>query len=118
MNEKIKQSIELFKELVDAVKGRRNVKQRLSVLSDPENKDAMSVLSKGEAGLLSAANFLASSSNWGLMFKPLQSYAQSIRDPNVSIGGRGRDDVIRFMQAMNEAKAATKTGEKEETKNG
>jgi len=116
LSAKVKEAIETFKQLVDAVKGRRDIKSKLTVLTDPENKDTMTVLTKGEAHLLSTSNFLAGSSNWGIMFQPMQRYAQSIRDPNVSIGGRGREDVIKYVQAMNEAKAASKTEGKQEKK--
>lgn len=105
---KVKEKLEQFKELLDIVKGRKDIKSKLTVLTDPDNLDTMSILSKGEAHLLSVSNFLAASPSFGLMFQPMQRYAQSNREPNVSIKGVGRDQVIKFVQAVEMVKQLEK----------
>lgn len=104
------EEIKKLKELIDAVKGHKDVKTRIAVLSDPENLDTMSVLSREQAGFLSVSNWLADRPHWGLMFQGLKEYAQSLREPSISIGGKGREDAIRFAGALSESKFLSKLG--------
>lgn len=102
-----------LKQLFDIARGRKDVKQRIGVLSDPENLDTMSILSKEEADFLAVSNWLAELEPYGGMFAPLQSYAQSIRAPSISVGGMGRQQAIDFVRAMNEAREQSKIEGKE-----
>lgn len=105
----IAQKLAQFKEFLDTVKGNKDVKTRVQVLADPDNLDTMSILTKNQARFLANANFLETRS-WGAMFEGLQNYAQSIREPAISISGEGREQTIRFMGALSESKFLSKLG--------
>lgn len=102
-----KNPLEKLKQLMDIAKGKKDIKSRLSVLTNPDNLDTMSVLSKAQAHFLGETNWLVKQS-WGKVFTPLNELAQSWREPNISISGQGRKDSIEFVRAINEAKALTK----------
>ena len=104
--------MEKLRELIDVVRGHKDVKSRLSVLTNPENLDTMTVLSKEEAHFLAVTNWLVKVPEWGDMFTPMNEFAQSLREPNISVGGRGRQDSIDFVRAFNEARAIKKLGDK------
>ena len=108
MKTKQKDGLEKLKELIDIVKGRKDIRHRLEVLTNPRNLDTMSVLSKEEAHFLGVTNWLVKRPKWGLMFMGLNEIAQSMREPNISIGGGGRKDSIEFVRALNEAKILAK----------
>lgn len=103
-------NIQKLKELVDTVKGHKDVKTRVDVLADPENLDTMSRLTKAQAHFLGVSNWISDREHWGIMFKGLQEYAQSCRAPSISINGGGREDTIRFMGAISESKFLSKLG--------
>lgn len=105
-----KEQIKKLKELIDAVKGHKDVKTRIAVLADPDNLDTMSRLTKEQAGFLSVSNWLAERPHWGSMFIGLQEYAQSLREPSIAIGGGGREEAIRFAGALSESKFLSKLG--------
>jgi hypothetical protein len=109
-------NLDKLRELLDTLRGKKDVKTRLAVLTNPENLDTMSVLSKEQAHFLGETNWLVNQS-WGKMFMPMNELAQSWREPNISINGRGREDSIEFMRAINEAKVLSKLeGKKGESK--
>lgn len=104
------EKLKKFKEFVDTVKGHKDVKTRVEVLANPENLDTMSILTKSQAKFLANANWLASRPEWGGMFLGLKQYAQSLREPSISINGEGREQTIRFMGAISESKFLSKLG--------
>lgn len=106
--EKKKDGLEKLKELIDIVKGRKDIKHRLQVLTNPQNLDTMTILTKEEAHFLGVTNWLVKRPKWGLMFTGLNELAQAFREPNISISGGGRKDAIEFVRALNEAKILAK----------
>lgn len=104
-----------FRDFIDAIKGRKDVKTKLEVLTDPKNLHTMSVLTKEEAHYLATCNWLVMQS-WGAMFLPMKQFAESVLEPNISVGGRGREDSIKFVAALSEARTASKMGENQEKK--
>lgn len=103
-----KDRLERFKQFIDTVRGHKDVKSRVAVLANPDNLTTMSILSKEEAHFLSVSHFLTNSPHWGLMFEPMLEFAQSRLEPNISVGGKGRDQTIQFVAAISEAKALQK----------
>lgn len=108
--DKTKDKLAPLIELIREVKGHRDVKTRLQVLTDPDNLNTMSVLTSEEAHFLSVSDWLVERPIWGLMFTGLSDYAKSIREPAISISGRGREDSIRLMGAISESKFLSKLG--------
>lgn len=108
--EDIKKKIELLGDLIRELKGQKDVKARIDVLANPENLDTMSVLTKAQTQLVATGNFLVTRPRWGRIFQGLADYAHSIEAPSISVNGRGREDAIRFMASINEAKLLNKLG--------
>lgn len=104
----MKENFEKLKQLVDIARGHKDVKSRVAVLANPENPLTMSILSKEEAHFISVTDFITQSKHWGGMFQPMHEFASSRLSPNISIGGKGREQTIQFVAAMSEAKALQK----------
>lgn len=103
------EELEKFKEFFNIVKGVKDVKSRVQVLADPDNLNTMSILKEGQARALANSEFLSSCS-WGAMFDPLKSFNESIREPSIAVGGKGREQAIQFMGALSESKLLSKLG--------
>lgn len=107
--EKLKEQLGLFKEFIDVARGHKDVKTRVEVLANPDNLNTMSVLTKNQARMIANCQYLEGRS-WGTMFEGLKEFAESIREPAISISGEGREQAIRFMGALNESKLLSKLG--------
>lgn len=102
--------MEKFMDFYDRIKGRKDVKTRVSVLANPENLKTMSILTRSEAEFVSEAYWVSGVSKWGAMFKGLEKLAKEKLETNISIGGEGREQAIRFMGALSETKFLSKLG--------
>lgn len=111
-NKTWKNRLERFKTFVDTVRGHKDVKSRVAVIANPEKLTTMSILSKEEAHFIAVSDFLVESKHWGLMFEPMRQFAYSRLEPNISVGGKGREQTIQFVAAINESKALEKLEKK------
>jgi hypothetical protein len=107
--DKLKEQLVNFKEFIDIARGHKDVKTRVEVLANPDNLNTMSNLTKNQARFIANAEFLDNRS-WGSMFEGLKDFAESIREPAISVRGEGREQAIRFMGALNESKLLSKLG--------
>jgi len=88
----------------------KGVKQRVAVLANPENLKTMSILRPSEAEFVAEAYFLSGVKEWGGIFKGLESLAHEKLQSNISVGGQGREQSIRFVGALSESKIWRKLG--------
>jgi len=99
-----------FEWFINLLRGRKDIKTRVSVLANPDNPKSMSVLSRGQAEFVTDAYFLKSVAEWGGIFEGLQTLADEIMFTSPSVGGVGREQTIRFMGALSESKILSKLG--------
>ncbi len=104
-------SLDKFKLFIDAIRGRRDVKQRVAVLADPTNLLTMSNLRPAQADFVNVA-YWASDENrgWGDMWRGLRDYATLMMQTACSIRGERAEQVIRLAGALSEAKLLSKLG--------
>lgn len=109
-NENKETPLQKFKDFFDFIKGRKDVKSRVAVLADPDNLKTMSILTRSQAEFVSEAYWVAGVEEWGGMFNGLRDLAKEKLQSNISIGGEGREQAIRFMGALSESKILSKLG--------
>jgi len=103
-------SLERFKQFLNIVKGRKDVKSRVQVLANPENLKTMSILTRSQAEFVAISHWASSVPEWGGMFKGLEDYSNLLMETSISVGGEGREQSIRFMGALSESKVLSKLG--------
>lgn len=99
-----------FMDFYDRIKGRKDVKSRVSVLLNPENLKTSSILSRGQAEFLAVAHWASGVEEWGGIFNGMRDYAKELSECSISVKGEGREQAIRFMGALSEGKILSKLG--------
>lgn len=89
--------LEKLREIVDTVKGRKEIKTRVAVLANPDNLKTMSILKRNQVDFVVDAYWLAKEFPF---FKPMRDYADEILETNCSIEGKRSEQVISFVQAF------------------
>jgi len=95
---------ELMKTWFEAFTGKKDIKSKVDVLASPENLKSMSVLSEPQTRFVAISHFLAGVMEWGGLFNGLRDYSDEIMKVSPSKVGLGREQVIRFMGAVEESK--------------
>ncbi len=104
------ENLERFMRFYDRIKGRREVKDRVAVLANPDNPKSMSILSRGQCEFVSTAFFANKPEEWGNTFEGLQALAGEVMEVSPSEKGEGREQSIRFMGALSESAFIRKMG--------
>ena len=113
LRERVKIYGEIFKEWLEALTGKKDLKSKVDVLASPDNLKSMSVLSDHAYRFVVIANYVSEVEEWGEktetgellgMFDGLRDYARQIMKASPSKAGLGREQVIRFMGAVEESK--------------
>lgn len=102
--------MEQFRKFIDAVRGRRDIKSKVSVITDPENLDTMSILTQGQVEFCSIAKWIAGVEEWGGIFEGLDGYATSMKAHSISKRGKGREQAIQYVASLSESKILSKLG--------
>lgn len=77
----------------------------MDVLANPDVLESMSVLNEGAARFVTVAKYDAGVEEWGGLFAGLSDYADKLMKVSPSKDhGLGREQVIRFMGAVEESK--------------
>jgi len=104
IKEETKKAFEWF---INVVRGRKDVKSRVAVLANPDNLESMSILSGSQAEFVQDAEWLAEEEE---CYDPMAKYAVKMMRVSPSIGGKGREQTIQFVGALNEASMLKKMG--------
>lgn len=107
-----------FQEFYELIKGRKAIKGRVAVLANPDNIKTTTILSRGQAKFCQTAHFIGQVERWQYkegeknvsIFEGLIEYAQELEQFSISVGGKGREQVIQFMGALSEGKLLGKLG--------
>lgn len=103
--ERLKKYAQPIREFLDAIEGRRDIKGRVDVLANPTNPKSMSILSPQKMKF--CVNSYWAAGKWGGIFDGLQELAKENMEFSPSGNqGIGREQVIRFIGATEEAKAS------------
>jgi hypothetical protein len=107
-----------FARIVDIFRGKVNIKSRLAPLLNPENLQTSSRLNNNQVKFVADAFWLASAYS---EFEPLKDYALEVAKTNISLDGKGREEAISFMGAIEQSKVfqaliSSRTSEKESPK--
>ena len=98
-----------FERFINIVRGRKDAKSQVQVLSNPENFKTMSVLTGSQAEFVQDAFWLYKVEP--KVYEDLKDYAQEMMEVSPSRGGgRGRDQVIAYVGALSEKQALHKLG--------
>ncbi len=106
LQKRAKEYGETFRQFIEAITGKKDIKSKIDVLANPENLKSMSILSAGQARFISATCYLTSIPEWGGIFDGLKYYGEEIMKVSPSLMGIGREQVIRFVGALTESKLA------------
>lgn len=104
----VKDVLDKFERFINIVKGRKDAKTQVEVLSNPENYKTMSVLTQGQVEFVQDAFWLCKVEP--KVYKDLMLYAQEMMEASPSKGGTGREQAIRYVGALSESKALQKLG--------
>lgn len=113
LRERVKIYGEIFKEWLESLTGKKDIKSKVDVLASPDNLKSMSVLTDHSYRFVVIANYVGGVEEWGEkdelgkfrgMFDGLKDYATEIMGASPSKAGLGREQVIRFMGAVEESK--------------
>lgn len=100
----IEEGIEYLRAIIEAIEGKRGIKERTHVISNPDNPETMSILTKHQAEFVKIAKWAEKNKDWGSMWSGLGRLADLELSINVSIGGKGQENVIRLVGALSETK--------------
>jgi len=104
LKERIVAYAEPLKILFEALTGRKDIKSRVDVLANPQNPKSMSILSPQKVEFCTIAFFMNGVKEWGGIFEGLEKFATEIMAFSPSNAGKGREQVISFVGALQEGK--------------
>lgn len=116
--DEVKRYAEIIKVLIQAFTGRKPIGQKVAILANPENPKSMSILTRGQAKFVSLAYFLSGHEEWGGLFDATKERAKELMETSPSIDGKGREQVIAFVNALAGQRFLKEMGFKTEIKAG
>jgi hypothetical protein len=96
---KFKEKLQRFKLFLDVVKGKEDIRQKLSFLFQPSNIKTASRLNISQVQFVTDAYTLA---EFYPEFIPLRELADNLMESMISHKGLGREEAIKFQQASRE----------------
>jgi len=94
--------LEKFKEFLNVVQGKVDIRRRLDAILNPENIQTSTRLSSTEIDFVVDAYWLAKT--WPDLFTPLQDFADELMFTKISEHGLGRQEAIQFISAQESGK--------------
>ena len=104
LKERIIAYADALKLLFKAMTGKEDIRGRVDVLANPQNPKSMSILSPQRAKFCVNAYWSSGVKSWGGIFNGLRDLADEVMDFSPSIDGKGREQVISFVGALQESK--------------
>lgn len=105
--EKIKERIMAYAEplklLIKAMTGKEDIRGRVDVLANPQNPKSMSILSPQRTKFCVNSYWASGVKEWGGIYNGLKDLADEVMDFSPSTLGTGREQVIRFVGALQES---------------
>jgi len=98
--EEIAQYAEALKIVIEAFEGKKDIRSRVAVLASPDNLKSMSILTKGETKFCVISHFLGEHEEYDGLFECLTVRAEEMKSHSPSTEGKGREQVIAFVGAI------------------
>jgi len=96
---KFKEKLSQFKLFLDVIRGKEDIRQKLSFLFQPANIKTASRLNQNQVYFVSDAYTLA---KFYPEFEPLKEMSKELMEAMISHKGLGREEAIKFQQATRE----------------
>lgn len=106
-NEERETVLSWIEKLFALLRGKVDIKSRLTLLLSPDNIKTSTRLTPAQVRFVSSAHFVAKHFP---IFEPLKDFAVEFCETNISLKGLGREEVIRFVGALQESKLLQKIG--------
>ena len=97
-----KQKLAKFKEFLNVVQGKVDIRRRLDAILNPENIQTSTRLSHAEIDFVVDAYWLANT--YPTLFMPLKDFANELMYTKISDQGLGRQEAIQFISAQESGK--------------
>lgn len=97
-----KQKLTKFKEFLNVVQGKVDIRRRLDAILNPENIQTSTRLSHAEIDFVVDAYWLANT--YPTLFMPLKDFANELMYTKISDQGLGRQEAIQFISAQESGK--------------
>lgn len=95
---------------LQALRGKKPLRSKVAILANPDNPQSMSILTRAQAKFVAMAKYVNSVDEWGGLFQGLEDYANEVMKTSPSISNEGREQVIRFVGALQESKLLREIG--------
>ncbi len=100
-NRLFQENISKFKQFLDVVRGKIDVRSRLDAILNPTRMETSSRLSEDQVDFVSTAKWF--SKTWPELYKPLEDFADELMPATISIKGLGREEAIKFVGAIEQS---------------
>ena len=105
--EQFKEGLDRLEKVLQVAKGRIDIKSRLSLLLNPDLPQTTTYLTKAQAHFVTTAHFVGKEFP---VFQPLSDYAREMELSLISVEGRGVENSVRLIQALELQKIMEKSG--------
>ncbi len=90
-----------FKKFLDIIRGKVDVRSRLDAILNPTRMETSSRLSEDQVDFVTSANWFAKT--WPQLYTPLKDYADELMPTTISLNGKGREEAIKFVGAIEQS---------------
>lgn len=90
-----------FKRFLDIIRGKVDVRNRLDAILNPTKMETSSRLSEDQIDFVVSANWFAKM--WPDLYTPLKEYAEKLMPATISLNGKGREEAIKFVGAIEQS---------------
>lgn len=103
LDPKIEKNLSIIKRILDIIRGKEDVRNRLSSILDPQNPQTSSILNPDQTNFVVDAYWLAEA--WPQLYQPLKDYAIERLYTQLSMNGKGIDSAIKLTGAIEQSMA-------------
>jgi len=107
LSEKFKENLAKFRDFLNVIRGKEDIREKFSFLFDPSNIKTASRLSISQAEFVADSYFV---SKYFPEFNPLLDLANEVAETAVSIKGARVEEAIKFQQASKGQEPGTQIG--------
>jgi hypothetical protein len=90
-----------FKRFLEIIRGKVDVRNRLDAILNPTKMETSSRLSEDQIDFVVSANWFAKM--WPDLYTPLKDYAEELMPATISLNGKGREEAIKFVGAIEQS---------------
>lgn len=97
------EQLDFLKKIIDVVRGKENVRNRLSAILDPAKPETSTKLSSNQVDFVICAKFF--NKEYPALYKPLDDLSNYVITDSMSLDGWGVDEAIKLAAAIEQSQA-------------